>query len=1227
MSVSPNNPNDPENKEIIGENENEDDEESRDFWERLEEEEGKEPNMRLAPKMPTPDEIERHYVTHIPFRSWCPECVKGKAKDYAHRRVEEHGEIPVVSTDYMFITRQDGSSMPLLTFKCNKTKHYSAIVVKNKGANEYAIRRSVEVLKYLAHSRVIYRSDQEPAILELKSAVINEMKQQSEIKPESTPVGDSQSNGIIEKANQDLREQIMTMYGSLKSRYKEGIDEEHGSIPWMVSHAAACMSRFKVGADGKTAYHRVNGKDFKKNIVEFGECIWYLRAESKHNKTFDSRWKDGVFYGVTDTSGEIIVGTKDGVLKARSFRRKPESLRWDWEFFKEVKGTPWEPIPGREGIEIKSRVTMPEDIKISKVPEGEEREIRSRRVRILKSDIERFGFTQNCAGCRSINRGGKPMNHSEACRKRIEEQLEKEGSQRLKDARERNDHDIAEQIEKNIARSSTDKPEDKVIIAEQSEEKPEDVEMEDGEINAESNDNEDMAIDIHEIVGETPLLSVFDEKPGLHRQNQVIQWLKPRHQVFKDKMNRDFRTHRANKEAKDYVRTAMDRCVSLNRSGGYFVLEQCIAGNSWDEHKFGTWIRSNRFKHKNMGDICLITNSDEIFDGIEAIDRGGFKKFVMKNDWRRENEAFDYMIRKMVMRISEKIDADERRIHANANSVAIEEVDEDNRWIDEEQDYYDDISGERLPSHEVNKARADEIEQIKIYGLYTKVPISECLNKTGKKPLKTRWVDVNKGDKTNPDYRSRLVAKEIKRDKRLDLFAATPPLECKKMLFSFAVTNGIGFVGNRKDGMKIDFIDVSRAYFHAPVRREVYIELPIGDEQEGMCGRLNMSMYGTRDAAQNWEYAYSNFLQSLGFKNGTCNPCIFYHGERDLRLVVHGDDFTVLGYADNLDWFRKQNAERFKVKFRDRLGPSDDDDKSIRILIRIVQWDEEGIKYEADQRHSEIVVKTLGFNGRTKHVTTPGDEDCQKIVPDDEECLDSSYATTYRGLAARLTYLAQDRSDTQYAVKEVARGMSKPTKRDLRRIKRLARYMCFRPRMVVRFDYQNSGNEIAVWTDSDFAGCRTSRKSTSGGVCMFGIHCWKTWSSTQGVIALSSGEAEYYSLVKGCTIGIGMKGIMSDFGIDTKVGLRTDASAAIGIASRRGFGKVRHIEVNQLWLQQKIAEGTVTVKKIAGNSNLADAMTKYVGNEILSRHIAGTGHYCCEGRHPLAPVIDDETLA
>ena len=76
----------------------------------------------------------------------------------------------------------------------------------------------------------------------------------------------------------------------------------------------------------------------------------------------------------------------------------------------------------------------------------------------------------------------------------------------------------------------------------------------------------------------------------------------------------------------------------------------------------------------------------------------------------------------------------------------------------------------------------------------TKVPIQQCWDETGKNPISVRWLDINKGDEDNHEYRSRLVAQEIKKDKREDLFAATPPLEAKKMIFSMAVTEGIGYL-------------------------------------------------------------------------------------------------------------------------------------------------------------------------------------------------------------------------------------------------------------------------------------------------------------------------------------------------------------------------------------------------------------------------------------------------
>ena len=88
---------------------------------------------------------------------------------------------------------------------------------------------------------------------------------------------------------------------------------------------------------------------------------------------------------------------------------------------------------------------------------------------------------------------------------------------------------------------------------------------------------------------------------------------------------------------------------------------------------------------------------------------------------------------------------------------------------------------------------------------------------------------------------------------------------------------------------------------------------------------------------------------------------------------------------------------------------------------------------------------------------------------------------------------------------------------------------------------------------------------------MIGRHCIKSWSKTQAVIAKSSAESELYSVVKGATEGLGLATLFKDMGFEVTVKLNLDAAAAKGILERQGIAKVRHIDVNVLWLQQQLA--------------------------------------------------------
>ena len=449
-----------------------------------------------------------------------------------------------------------------------------------------------------------------------------------------------------------------------------------------------------------------------------------------------------------------------------------------------------------------------------------------------------------------------------------------------------------------------------------------------------------------------------------------------------------------------------------------------------------------------------------------------------------------------------------------------------------------------------------------------------------------------------------MVARDFKgKDEkdREDLFAATPPLELKRVLMSKAVTRR----RKRQGVRKLLFIDARKAHLNPECLKDVYIELPAeAGAGPGKCGKLVYWLYGCREAAQAWEEHYSEKMESVGFTRGTHSPVVFYHEGKDLSCVVHGDDFTFEGEAEDLKWIAEQMKEWFEVKVRGLLGPEEDDDKEVTILGRVVKWKEWGIEYQADPRHRQLIMEYFGFDNSTRALQNNGGKEEEE---GDDEALEGEEARNYRGSAARLNYMAQDSPGIMFGTKEACRGMASPTRGDFRRLKKVAKFLVGRVAEVWRFEWQEEGQSVLVYTDSDWAGCRRTRKSSSGGLLMLGSHCIKAWCSTQGALALSSAEAEYYSLVEGVLRARGLQNIGKEIGMDgtgesVKLKVKIDSSAAKALVSKRGSGKMRHMEVKWLWLQEEVRKGRVEVGKVRGDSNPADLMTKYLNvREIAER--------------------------
>jgi len=144
---------------------------------------------------------------------------------------------------------------------------------------------------------------------------------------------------------------------------------------------------------------------------------------------------------------------------------------------------------------------------------------------------------------------------------------------------------------------------------------------------------------------------------------------------------------------------------------------------------------------------------------------------------------------------------------------------------------------------------------------------------------------------------------------------------------------------------------------------------------------------------------------------------------------------------------------------------------------------------------------------------------------------------------------------------------------------------------------------------------------------MLGRHCIKGWAKTQAVIAKSSAESELYSVIKGSCEALGMQTLAKDFGDEFNIRLYLDASAAKGILERSGISKIRHIDVNQLWLQEVCARKLIPAIKVDGTDNPSDLLTKHLTSNVIDRHLKFLDIEYREGRSDKAAKLHEVSRA
>ena len=241
------------------------------------------PARMQDPKKPTEEDRAEHNVTHLPFRNWCRHCIAGRGKEAAHRRrAQGSGDLPEIHFDFAFMGDEAdaGNTVTMLVARTRSDRMTLATAVPRKSAGDFVVKRVMAFFREIGieKSDLIFKSDQEPAIMSLVDAV---GKQKSLVGgrwiEEAAPVGSHASNGVVERAIQSVEGQVRVLKSALEARWGVKVLAASAVIPWLMEYAAHLLNRFEVGHDGKSSYERCKGKKARSAGIEVGEGVLWRR--------------------------------------------------------------------------------------------------------------------------------------------------------------------------------------------------------------------------------------------------------------------------------------------------------------------------------------------------------------------------------------------------------------------------------------------------------------------------------------------------------------------------------------------------------------------------------------------------------------------------------------------------------------------------------------------------------------------------------------------------------------------------------------------------------------------------------------------------------------------------------------------------------------------------------------------------------------------------------------
>ncbi|PRQ56213.1 putative RNA-directed DNA polymerase [Rosa chinensis] len=491
------------------------------------------------------------------------------------------------------------------------------------------------------------------------------------------------------------------------------------------------------------------------------------------------------------------------------------------------------------------------------------------------------------------------------------------------------------------------------------------------------------------------------------------------------------------------------------------------------------------------------------------------------------------------------------------------------------------------------KAMEEELEALQKSNTWQLVPPPQ-----GKKAVGCRWVFTVKhnADGSVIRYKARLVAKGFTQTYGIDYdetFAPVAKMTTIRVLLSIAASLN----------WPLRQFDVKNAFLHGELaEEEVYMSLPPGyvvDSPGDFVCRLRKSLYGLKQSPHAWFGRFSQFMRKVGYRQNNSDHTLFLKHQQGkvTALIIYVDDMVITGNDTvEIDRLQRQLASEFEMK---DLG-------ELKYFLGIeVARGREGI-YLCQRKYVLDLLTETGLLD-CRPVDTPIEQNhCLAEYPDQVP----ADRARYQRLVGRLIYLAHTRPDVAYAVSVVSQFMHNPSESHMDAVMRILKYLKSAPGRGVLFSKHSNILEVCGFTDADWAGNITDRRSTSGYFTFVGgnLVTWK--SKKQKVVARSSAEAEYRGMAHGVCELLWLRNLLRDLGFKLKstMQLYCDNKAAIDISQNPvQHDRTKHVEVDRHFIKEKLDAKIISFPFVPTEEQLADVLTKGVSRKAFYDSLSKLG--------------------